>query len=39
MEEVDKAIEIYKPDSWKAYTIGDPGRALEISRGASMTSR
>jgi predicted TIM-barrel fold metal-dependent hydrolase len=24
-EEVDKAIEVYKPDSWKAYTIGDPG--------------
>ena len=24
MEEVDKAIEVYKPDSWKAYTIGDP---------------
>ena len=24
-EEVDKAIESYKPDSWKAYTIGDPG--------------
>ena len=25
-EEVDKAIEVYKPDSWKAYTIGDPAR-------------
>jgi predicted TIM-barrel fold metal-dependent hydrolase len=25
MEEVDKAIAVYKPDSWKAYTIGDPG--------------
>src|SRR6266508_92998 len=24
MEEVDKAIAIYKPDSWKSYTIGDP---------------
>jgi predicted TIM-barrel fold metal-dependent hydrolase len=24
MEEVDKAISTYKPDSWKAYTIGDP---------------
>jgi len=24
MEEVDKAIELYKPDSWKSYTIGDP---------------
>ena len=24
MEEVDKAIEVYKPDSWKSYTIGDP---------------
>ena len=24
-EEVDKAIESYKPNSWKAYTIGDPG--------------
>jgi predicted TIM-barrel fold metal-dependent hydrolase len=24
-EEVDKAIAVYKPDSWKAYTIGDPG--------------
>ena len=24
MEEVDKAIASYKPDSWKAYTIGDP---------------
>src|SRR5262245_50363509 len=23
-EEVDKAISLYKPDSWKAYTIGDP---------------
>ena len=25
VEEVDKAIAAYKPDSWKAYTIGDPG--------------
>jgi uncharacterized protein len=24
MEEVDKAIEVYKPESWKSYTIGDP---------------
>jgi predicted TIM-barrel fold metal-dependent hydrolase len=24
MEEVDKAIAVYKPDSWKGYTIGDP---------------
>jgi uncharacterized protein len=24
MAEVDKAIEVYKPDSWKSYTIGDP---------------
>ena len=24
MEEVDRAIEVYKPDSWKSYTIGDP---------------
>jgi len=24
MDEVDKAIEVYKPDSWKTYTIGDP---------------
>ena len=24
MEEVDKAIAVYKPDSWKSYTIGDP---------------
>ena len=24
MDEVDKAISTYKPDSWKAYTIGDP---------------
>ena len=24
MEEVDKAIEVYKPDSWKSYTVGDP---------------
>ena len=24
MEEVDKAIEVYKPDSWKGYTVGDP---------------
>ncbi len=24
MEEVDKAISTYKPDSWKGYTIGDP---------------
>jgi uncharacterized protein len=24
MEEVDKAITVYKPDSWKSYTIGDP---------------
>jgi uncharacterized protein len=24
MDEVDKAIAVYKPDSWKAYTIGDP---------------
>jgi uncharacterized protein len=24
MDEVDKAITVYKPDSWKSYTIGDP---------------
>jgi uncharacterized protein len=24
VEEVDKAISVYKPDSWKSYTIGDP---------------
>jgi predicted TIM-barrel fold metal-dependent hydrolase len=24
MDEVDKAIAVYKPDSWKGYTIGDP---------------
>jgi len=24
MEEVDKAIAVYRPDSWKSYTIGDP---------------
>ena len=24
IEEVDKAIAVYKPDSWKSYTIGDP---------------
>src|SRR5262249_50371578 len=24
MEEVDKAIAVHKPDSWKSYTIGDP---------------
>jgi predicted TIM-barrel fold metal-dependent hydrolase len=24
MNEVDKAIEVYKPDSWKSYTVGDP---------------
>ena len=24
LEEVDKAIAVYKPDSWKSYTIGDP---------------
>ena len=24
MEEVDKAIAVYKPDRWKGYTIGDP---------------
>jgi len=24
VEEVDKAIAVYKPDSWKSYTIGDP---------------
>jgi hypothetical protein len=24
MDEVNKAIEIYKPDSWKSYTIRDP---------------
>jgi uncharacterized protein len=24
MDEVDKAISTYKPDSWKAYTVGDP---------------
>src|SRR5215831_8603554 len=24
MEEVEKAITVYKPDSWKSYTIGDP---------------
>jgi predicted TIM-barrel fold metal-dependent hydrolase len=24
MDEVDKAIAVYKPESWKGYTIGDP---------------
>ena len=24
MDEVDKEIAVYKPDSWKGYTIGDP---------------
>src|SRR6266852_8614217 len=24
VEEVDKAIAVYKPNSWKSYTIGDP---------------
>ena len=24
MDEVDKAIAVYKPNSWKGYTIGDP---------------
>jgi predicted TIM-barrel fold metal-dependent hydrolase len=24
MDEVDKAIAVYHPDSWKSYTIGDP---------------
>jgi hypothetical protein len=24
MDEVDKAIAVYKPESWKSYTIGDP---------------
>ncbi len=24
MDEVDKAIAVHKPDSWKGYTIGDP---------------
>jgi predicted TIM-barrel fold metal-dependent hydrolase len=24
LDEVEKAIAIYKPDSWKSYTIGDP---------------
>ena len=24
MDEVDKAIAVYKPNSWKSYTIGDP---------------
>jgi predicted TIM-barrel fold metal-dependent hydrolase len=24
LEEIDKAIEVYKPDGWKGYTLGDP---------------
>ena len=24
MDEVDEAIELYRPDAWKGYTIGDP---------------
>jgi hypothetical protein len=24
MDEVDKAIAVYKPDSWKSYSVGDP---------------
>ena len=24
MDEVDKAIAVHKPESWKGYTIGDP---------------
>jgi uncharacterized protein len=24
LEEIDRAIEVFKPDSWKGYTIGDP---------------
>ena len=39
MEEVDKAIESYKPDSWKSYTIGDPGSRHRNTRGAWTTSR
>lgn len=23
LEEIDKAVEVYKPDSWKGYTVGD----------------
>ena len=38
MEEVDKAISIYKPDLWKAYTIGDPRRHPSF-RGAWTTRR
>jgi predicted TIM-barrel fold metal-dependent hydrolase len=24
LEEIDKAVEVYKPDGWKGYTLGDP---------------
>jgi uncharacterized protein len=24
LEEIDKAVEVYRPDSWKGYTTGDP---------------
>ena len=24
LDDVDEAIEVHKPDSWKGYTIGDP---------------
>ena len=34
MDEVDKAIEVYKPNSWKGYTIGDPLGALEVPMAA-----
>ena len=30
MDEVDKAIAVYKPDSWKGYTIGDPLSPVEV---------
>jgi hypothetical protein len=39
MDEVDKAIAVYKPDSWKSYTIGDPLARRRNSPGGLTTSR
>ncbi len=31
LDEVDRAVEVHKPDAWKLYTIGDSNR-LEVAR-------
>ena len=39
LDEVDRAIETLKPDSWKGYTIGDPMFLTKKGRTGGSTTR